>query len=47
MTCAANTLVPGISTTCTATYVVTQSDIDGGVINNTATASATRPPACR
>ena len=37
------TLLPGDSTQCSATYTVTQADIDAGQINNTATASGTPP----
>jgi uncharacterized repeat protein (TIGR01451 family)/LPXTG-motif cell wall-anchored protein len=40
VTCPGATLAPGASTTCTATYVATQSDVTAGVINNTATVSA-------
>ena len=36
-------LPPGASMTCTADYVVTQADIDHGLISNTATADATDP----
>ncbi len=40
VTCPQNTLAPAESMTCTATYIVTQADIDAGVINNTATVDA-------
>ena len=38
--CPATTLLPGTATTCTATYLVTQADIDHGQIDNTAVADA-------
>ncbi|MEJ2791568.1 MULTISPECIES: isopeptide-forming domain-containing fimbrial protein, partial [unclassified Pseudoxanthomonas] len=43
ITCPVTTLAPTESTTCTATYTVTQQDIDAGSITNTATASGTNP----
>ena len=45
VTCPVTTLAPGTSTTCTATYTLTQVDVDSGVVNNTATASGTPPTA--
>ncbi|WP_157749652.1 DUF11 domain-containing protein [Jatrophihabitans sp. GAS493] len=41
--CPTSSIPPGSSLTCTADYVVTQADIDNGVISNSATASATDP----
>nr|WP_229687433.1 DUF11 domain-containing protein [Micromonospora parathelypteridis] len=49
ITCAATTLAPGAQTACTATYTVTQADLDFGSVRDTATAQGTppggRPPA--
>jgi uncharacterized repeat protein (TIGR01451 family) len=42
-TCPATTLAPGASSNCTATYVVTQDDIDAGSIHDSATARALAP----
>ncbi|KAB3542710.1 MAG: DUF11 domain-containing protein, partial [ANME-2 cluster archaeon] len=39
ISCDATSLVSGASMTCTATYTVTQADVDAGWINNTATAT--------
>ncbi|GAA5200871.1 hypothetical protein GCM10023322_79700 [Rugosimonospora acidiphila] len=40
----AASLAPGQAVTCTATYPVTQADVDAGSISNTATATGTPPP---
>jgi len=41
--CDTTTLAPGDTATCTSTYVVSQDDVDAGMINNVATAVAIDP----
>ncbi|MET3564613.1 putative repeat protein (TIGR01451 family) [Leifsonia sp. 563] len=43
VTCPTTTVPPAGTVTCTATYTVTQADIDHGTVNDTATASGTQP----
>ena len=43
VTCPVTTLAPTEQTTCTATYTLTQDDVDAGHVANTATASAKQP----
>ncbi|HKU10414.1 MAG TPA: hypothetical protein VJQ61_04185, partial [Sinomonas sp.] len=43
ISCPASMVAPNAPMTCTATYTVTQADVDAGNITNTATVSATGP----
>ena len=43
VTCPESTLAPRASMTCTATYVVTQADVESGELTNTATVTGTPP----
>jgi len=40
VSCTISTLAPGASMTCTATYIITQADLDGGSVINLATADS-------
>ena len=44
VSCPTGPFAPGDSVDCTASYEVTQADVDAGRIDNTATAAATPPP---
>lgn len=43
ITCLSTTLAPGVATTCSATYTVTQADLDNDALSDTATAHGTPP----
>ncbi|GAB3397986.1 hypothetical protein GCM10027568_34410 [Humibacter soli] len=45
ISCPSTTLAPNAQVDCTATYTLSQADIDGGSVSNTATATGTGPGA--
>jgi uncharacterized repeat protein (TIGR01451 family) len=43
VTCAATNLAPGLTTTCTGIYTITQVDLDAGTVQNTAAVTGSSP----
>ena len=43
ITCPTGAIAPAATVTCTATYELTQADVDAGTVSNTATATASAP----